>query len=379
MDKFLSEEHRILQKTIRRFAENEIRPLVEEYNEREEYPEIIFKRCAEIGLMGILVPDAYGGTGPDLIGACIFMEELARVDGGIAASTLHQVSLGIQPLILMGTKAQKQKYLIPAAQGKIKICFALTEPSGGSDNLAMKTTARRHGSYFVLNGSKIFSTNGGISDYLCVACKTNPELRSRGISVILVDKNTPGFKVGKDIKKICWHTSNTVELFFDNCEIPIENLIGEEGVGFKALMGTLHLGRIIWAFYCTGIARGAFEEALKYAKEREAFGNHIHKYQGISFKLADMAKDIAVGRAYGYHVAKMHEKGFNCDYESSILKLFNSEMADRVTSKAVQIHGGYGLCREYPVSRFFCDSRIGQIGEGTTEIMKILIGRKLGL
>ncbi|MBW2117568.1 MAG: acyl-CoA dehydrogenase family protein [Deltaproteobacteria bacterium] len=376
---FLSEEHKILQTTIRRFAENEVRPLVEEYSEKEQFPEIVLQRCCELGLLGVLIPEEYGGTGPDPVGACIFMEEISRVDGGIAASTLHQVSLGMPPIHLMGTEEQKRRYLIPALKGEIKICFALTEPSGGCDNLAMRTTAKRDGEYYVLNGSKIFSTNGGISDYVCVACKTNPELGAKGISVIIVDKKTPGFAVGRNIKKICWHTSDTVELFFDNCRVPIENLIGKEGTGFKALMGTLHLGRIIWAFYCIGIAQGAFEEAVRYGKQREAFGNPIHKYQGISFMLADMAKDVAVARAYGYHVVRMYEAGMNCDYEASMLKLFASEMADRVTTKAVQIHGGYGLCREYPVSRFFCDSRIGQIGEGTSQIMRILIGKKLGL
>jgi len=379
MEFLLTEEHRILKNTIRRFAEQEIRPVVEEYNEREEYPEFVFKRCAEMGLLGLLVSEEYGGTGPDCTGACIFMEELARVDGGIAASTLHQVSLGMPPISFMGNREQKEKYLVPGVKGEIKICFALTEPGGGSDNLAMRTTAKRDGDFYVLNGSKIFSTNGGISDFICVACKTNPEHGSKGISVIIVDRATRGVKVGRNIRKIGWLTSNTVELFFEDCKVPVTNLIGEEGTGFINLMKTLYVGRIIWSFYCIGIAQGAFEEALRYAKTRGAFGKAICKHQSIAFMLADMAKDIEVARAYAYQTAALYDQGIDCAYQASIAKLFASEMADRVTTKAVQIHGGYGFCREYPVARFFCDARIGQIGEGTSEIMRILIGRKLGL
>ena len=379
MEFALSEEHRMLKDTIRRFAEKEIRPVVEEYNEREEYPEFVFNRCAEMGLLGLMVSDEYGGTGPDCTGTCVLIEELARVDGGIAGSTVHQVSLGMTPIGFMGSKEQKERYLVPGVRGEIKICFALTEPSGGSDNLAMRTVAKRDGEFYVLNGSKIFSTNGGISDFICVACKTNPEHGSKGISIIIVDRKNPGVKVGRNIRKIGWHTSNTVELFFDDCEVPVTNLIGEEGTGFRTLMKTLYVGRIIWACYCIGIAQGAFEEALRYSKEREAFGKTICKHQSISFMLADMAKDIEVARAYAYQTAALYDRGINCEYQANIAKLFASEMADRVTTKAVQIHGGYGFCREYPVARFFCDARMGQIGEGTSEIMKILIGRKLGL
>ncbi|MBW1612463.1 MAG: acyl-CoA dehydrogenase family protein [Deltaproteobacteria bacterium] len=379
MNFILSEEQKMLRETLRRFAEKEIKPLVEEYNEKEEYPDVVFKRCAEMGLLGILMPEKYGGSGPDALGACLFMEELSRIDGGIAASTLHQVSLGMPPIYLMGTEEQKMKYLVPAVKGEIKICFALTEPNGGSDNLSMRTTAKKEGRFYILNGSKTFSTNGGISDLLCVACKTDPEKGSKGISVILVDKDTPGFHVGKKIRKIGWHTSNTVELFFEDCKVPATNLIGKEGTGFLALMKTLYLGRILWSCYCIGIAQGAFEEALSYAKEREAFGKPIHKYQAIAFMIVDMAKEIDVARTYAYQAAAMYNQGIQCDYEASIAKLHASEMVERVTSKAVQIHGGYGFCKEYPVSRFFCDARIGQIGEGTSEIMKIIISRKLGL
>jgi len=375
----LSEEHRILKDTVRRFGEQEIKPIVEEYNEREEYPEFVFKRCAEMGFLGLMVPEEYGGTGPDCLGTCIFMEELARIDGGIAGSTVHQISLGMPPLLFMGNEEQKRKYLVPGVKGEIKICFALTEPGGGSDNLAMKTVAKRDGDSYVIKGSKIFSTNGGISDYICVACKTDPEKGSKGISVIIVDRNTPGVELGRNIRKIGWHTSNTVELFFDDCRVPVTNLIGEEGKGFVNLMKTLYSGRIIWSAYCIGIAQGAFEEALAYSKIREAFGKVICKNQGVSFMLADMAKDIEVARTYAYHTAALYDQGEDCNYQASVAKLFASEMADRVTAKAVQIHGGYGFCREYPVARFFCDARIGQIREGTSEIMKILIGRKLGI
>lgn len=379
MEILLSDKHRMLRETVRRFAEKEIKPVVQEYSDREEYPEFVFKRCAEMGLLGLLISEEYGGTGPDCMGACILMEELARIDGGIAASTVHQVSLGMPPIFLMGSQEQKERYLIPGVKGEIKLCFSLTEPAAGSDNLAMRTTARKEKDSYVLNGSKTFSTNGGIADFICVACKTSPEKGAKGISVILVDRGNPGLQVGRKIRKIGWHTSNTVELFFDDCRVPLTNLIGEEDTGFLTLMKTLHVGRIIWSSYSVGIAQGAFEEALRYAKERKTFGKPIFSYQSIAFMLADMAKEIEVARCYAYQTAALWDRGLKCDYETLISKLFSSEMADRVTTKALHIHGGYGFCKEYPVSRFYCDSPIGQIGEGTSEIMRILISRKLGI
>ncbi len=379
MELLVKEEHRMLRDTIRKFAENEVRPLVDEYNEKEEYPEIIFQKLAKMGLLGLLISEEYGGAGPDCTGTCILLEELARVDGGIAGSSVHHVSLGMTPIFNMGTEEQKRKYLIPGVKGEIKCCFALTEPAAGSDAAGIKTIAKKDKDRYIINGSKTFITNGGISDLYSVACKTSPEKGVKGISMILVERGTPGFEVGRALKKIGWHTSNTTELFFQDCAVPVSNRIGEEDLGFVNLMKTLHIGRIIWSAYCIGLAQGAFEAALKYAKEREAFGRTIGKFQSIAFMLADMATEIDIARCYTYKVAWMWDQKEDCLKEAHMSKLYASLMADRVTTQALQIHGGYGYCREYPVSRFFCDARLGQIGEGTTEIMRTVISRYLGL
>jgi len=352
---------------------------VDEYNEKEEYPKVVFQKAAQMGLLGLLVSEEYGGTGPDCTGTCILLEELARVDGGIAGSTVHHVSLGMSPLFNMGTEEQKRKYLVPGVKGEIKCCFALTEPAAGSDAAGIRTTARRMGDQYILNGSKTFITNGGISDLYSVACKTTPEKGVKGISIILVERGTPGFSVGRTLRKIGWHTSNTTELFFQDCTVPVTHLVGEENLGFVNLMKTLHVGRIIWSAYCIGLAQGALEAALKYAKEREAFGQAIGKFQAIAFQLADMATEVEIARCYTYRVADMWDQKKECLKEAHMSKLYASLMADRVTTQALQIHGGYGYCREYPVSRFFCDSRLGQIGEGTTEIIRLVISRHLGL
>jgi butyryl-CoA dehydrogenase len=379
MDFTLTKEHEMLKDTVRKFGEKEILPLVEEYSEREEHPEIIFQKIAKLGLLGLMISEEYGGSGPDCMGTSIVAEELSRVDGGIAGTILHHMTLGMIPIFNMGTEEQKQKYLVPGVRGEIKCCFALTEPDAGSDVGGIKTVARRNRDHYVINGAKAFITNGGISNVYCVACKTSPEKRVKGISVILVDRGTPGFGIGKKIKKIGWRTSEATELFFQDCLIPCTNLLGEEDRGFINLMKTLHVSRIVWAFLCIGTAQGAFEAALQYAKDREAFGQPIGKFQSIAFMLADMATEIDVARWYSYRAASMWEHGEECAKEAHMAKLYASQVADHVTSSALHIHGGYGFCREYPVSRFFCDARLSQIGEGTTEIMRRVISRHIGL
>lgn len=379
VDVDFSERHQALRQIARRFIDADVRPLVEEYTEREEYPVQLLRKLGPTGLLGLMVGEAYGGCGPDVTGTCILIDELARVDGGIAASTVHHISLGMGPIFLLGNREQKERYLVPGVRGELLCCFALTEPSGGSDAAAVRTTARRDGDQYVLNGSKTFITNGGFSDVICVAARTDPSAVARGISLFLVDRNTPGFSVGKKVRKIGWHTSDTVELFFDDCRVSAENLLGEENRGFHALMQTLEAGRIIFAAYCVGVAVGAFEDALAYARARHAFGNAIGSYQAIQFMLADMQTDVTVARTFVYRMAEVADRGESCREQAAMAKLFASEMADRVTHKAVQIHGGYGFCREYKVARAFCDARIGQIGEGTSEIQRTIISRALGL
>jgi alkylation response protein AidB-like acyl-CoA dehydrogenase len=283
------------------------------------------------------------------------------------------------PIFLLGNEQQKTRYLVPAVRGELLCCFALTEPSGGSDAAAVRTTARRDGEHYVLNGSKTFITNGSFSDVVCVAARTREAAGSKGISLFLVDRNTPGFSVGRKIRKIGWHTSDTVELFFDDCRVPAGSLLGEENRGFATLMRTLEAGRIVFAAYCVGIAGGALEDALAYARQRQAFGHAIGSYQAIKFMLADMQTDLTVARSFVYRVAELADRRAGTREQAAIAKLFASEMADRVTHKAVQIHGGYGFCREFKVARAFCDARIGQIGEGTSEMQRMIISRGLGL
>lgn len=378
-DSYLSEEHRLFQETLRRFVEKEIYPIAEEYEEKQEPPLFIVKKMGEAGFLGAKVPVEYGGAGMDTMAITILNEELARGSAGIAATILAHVGLALGPVNRLGTHDQKLKYLVPGVKGEKIGAFGLTEPGGGSDVVGMKTTAVRKNGKFVINGSKTFITNGNIADFVVLAAKTDQNKKAKGISLFVIEKGTPGYTTGQKLRKIGWHASDTAELFFENCEVPEENLLGQENLGFVGAMETLLDGRIGFASFGLGVAQRALEEAVKFAKEREAFGQSISQFQSIQFMMADMATQVDAARLMIRRAAWMRDQGMRCVKEASMAKLFSSEICSEVTRKAAQIHGGYGFMREYPVSRCYCDARIQEVGEGTSEVQRMLIARELGL
>jgi acyl-CoA dehydrogenase len=369
----LSEEHELLRQTVRDFAEKEVAPSAAERDEQERFDREIFNKMAELGLTGIPWPEEYGGAGMDYIAYAIAVEELSRVCASTGVTLSAHVSLGSFPIYKYGTEEQKQKYLKPLALGEKLGAFGLTEPSAGSDAGSLKTTAVRDGDYYILNGSKIFITNGGEAEIYVVFATVDKSKGHRGISAFIVEKGTPGFSFGKKEKKLGIRSSPTVELVFENCRIPKENLLGEEGQGFKIALSTLDGGRIGIAAQAVGIAQGAYEAAVKYAKERTQFGKPIAEFQGVSFVLADMATKIQAARLLVYHAAWLESNNLPYGKAAAMAKLFASETAMEVTTKAVQIFGGYGYTREYPVERMMRDAKITEIYEGTSEVQRIVI------
>jgi len=379
MDFNLSEEQKMYRQALRRFVQNEIEPIAEEWEEKGAWPREILIKMGKAGLLGVTVSEEYGGATVDAILLAIFGEELTRGSGGIAAGLCSHVSLGIGPIFRFGSEELKKKYVVPAVRGELLGGMALTEPHGGSDVAGIRTSAIKNGDHYILNGSKTFITNGSIADFLVVAAKVDKGLAHKDISLFVVEKNYRGFKTGRSLRKIMWHSSDTAELFFEDCYVPAENLIGREGEGFKYLMQILHNGRILYASCALGLAVAAFEEALKYAQKREVFGRLIGKNQAIQFMLADMATEIEGARWLIYRAAWLTNAGERCRKEASMAKLYASETASRVTSKAVEIFGGYGLMREYKVSRCFADAKVMEVGEGTSEMQRMIIAKELGL
>ncbi|GAV23800.1 acyl-CoA dehydrogenase [Carboxydothermus pertinax] len=373
MDFRLSDEHELLRQTVREFAEKEVLPTAAERDEEERFDREIFNKMAELGLTGIPWPEEYGGAGMDYLAYAIAVEELSRVCASTGVTLSAHVSLGSFPIFKYGTEEQKQKYLKPLALGEKIGAFGLTEPSAGSDAGSLKTTAVRDGDYYVLNGSKIFITNAGEAEIYVVFATVDKTKGHKGISAFIVEKGTPGFSFGKKEKKMGIRSSPTVELIFDNCRIPKENLLGEEGQGFKIALSTLDGGRIGIAAQALGIAQGAYEAAIKYAKERTQFGKSIAEFQGVSFALADMATKIQAARFLVYHAAWLESNHLPHGKAAAMAKLFASETAMDVTTKAVQIFGGYGYTREYPVERMMRDAKITEIYEGTSEVQRIVI------
>ena len=373
----LSEEHEMIRKMVRDFAENEVAPTAAERDEEERFDREIFDQMAELGLTGIPWPEEYGGIGSDYLAYVIAVEELSRVCASTGVTLSAHVSLASWPIYKFGTEEQKQKYLRPLARGEKIGAYCLTEPGSGSDAGAMRTTARRESDHYVLNGSKIFITNGGVAEIYIVFAVTDPGAKHKGITAFIVESSFPGFKTGKKEKKLGIRSSPTTEVIFEDCIVPAENRLGEEGEGFKIAMMTLDGGRSGIAAQAVGIAQGAFDAAVNYAKERVQFGKPIIANQGISFKLADMATNIEAARLLTYQAAWLESEGLPYGKASSMAKLFAGDTAMKVTTEAVQIFGGYGYTKEYPVERFMRDAKITQIYEGTQEIQKLVISRML--
>lgn len=375
----LSEEQRIFQTTIRGFAEKEIAPLVEKAEEEECFPRDLFLRMGRLGYLGMRYPEAYGGSGADKISECIWAEELFRICRGIATSLFAHCHLGTFPLFVLGTEEQKDRFLRPAIKGEKIAAFALTEPNAGSDVQAIESKAIRVGERYLLRGSKMFVTNGTLADFVLVAAYTDRSKGFEGISLFIVEKGTQGFYISRKLKKEGSRSSETAEVGFEDCFLSAENLIGRGQGSFRDILKTLVEGRVVIAAGATGVARAAFEAALQYAKERSAFGRPIGQFQAIGFKLADMATSIEVSRTITYRVAWMIDQKRPCIAEASMAKLFATEMAEKVTSEAMQVFGGYSQMREFPVGRYWRDARQLKIGEGTSEIQRRIICHQLGL
>ncbi len=371
----LSEEHEMIRKMVRDFARNEVAPTAAERDEEERFDMDLFKKMAELGLTGIPWPEEYGGIGSDYLAYCIAVEELSRVCASTGVTLSAHTSLAGWPVYKFGTEEQKQKYLRPMAQGEKIGAYGLTEPGSGSDAGGMKTTARLEGDHYVLNGSKIFITNGGIADTYIVFALTDPSQRQRGTSAFIVEADFEGFSVGKKEKKLGIRSSPTTEIVFEDCKVPKENMLGNEGDGFKIAMMTLDGGRNGIAAQAVGIAQGALDASVEYAKEREQFGKPIAANQGISFKIADMATSIEASRLLTYQAAWLESEGLPYGKESAMSKLMAGDTAMKVTTEAVQIFGGYGYTKDYPVERYMRDAKITQIYEGTQEIQRLVISR----
>ncbi len=373
MDLDLTEEQQLLQKSVREFAEAEVKPHAKEIDETGHFPFDNFKKAAELGLTGVAVPENYGGAGMDHVSYAIVIEEISRVCASTGVILSVQNSLYCDPVLRFGTDEQKQKFLVPFARGEKIGCYALTEPQAGSNAAALTTKAVRKGDTYVINGTKAWITNGGAADAAIVYVNTQPEKGEKGITALVVEKGTRGFAVGKEEKKLGIHATACTELSFTDCEVPVGNRIGNEGEGYKVALSTLDGGRIGIASQATGIAQGAFEAALSYAQQRQAFGHPISDFQAIQFMLADMATEIDAARLLTRRAAWKQDSGARFTMEASIAKLFASEMSTRVSHKAIQIHGGYGYSSEYPVERAYRDARITEIYEGTSEIQRLVI------
>ena len=372
----LSEEHEQLREMIRDFAINEVAPTAEHRDEHEEFDRGIFDKMAELGLTGIPWPEEYGGAGFDYLAYCIAVEELSRVCASTGVTLSAHTSLAGWPIFKYGNEEQKQKYLRPMAEGKKIGAYGLTEPASGSDAGGMKTYAVKDGDDYILNGSKIFITNGGIADIYVVFAVTDPNARN-STTAFIVEASTPGFSVGKKERKLGIRSSPTTEIIFDNCRVPKENVLGEEGQGFVIAMKTLDGGRNGIAAQAVGIAQGALDAAVDYAKERVQFGKPITANQGVSFKLADMATEIEASRLLTYQAAWLESNDLPYGKASAMAKLLAGDTAMKVTTEAVQVFGGYGYTKDYPVERYMRDAKITQIYEGTQEIQRLVISRMI--
>lgn len=361
---------------VRDFAQSEIAPFIENM-EKGEFPRDILTKMGGLGLMGIPVPEELGGAEMDFISYIIAIHELSKVSAAVGVILSVHTSVGTNPILYFGNEEQKKKYVPKLAAGEYLGAFALTEPSAGSDAGSLKTKAVKNGDYYILNGSKVFITNGGEADTYIVFASTDPEAGSRGISAFIVEKDTPGLVIGKDEHKMGLHGSRTVQLTFEDMKVPAANLLGEEGKGFKIAMGNLDVGRVGIAAQALGIAEAALEAATAYAKERHQFGRPIAAQQAVGFKLADMAANIEAAKLLVYRAADLRSRGLSCGKEASMAKLFASRTAVEAATEAIQVFGGYGYTEDYPVERFFRDAKVTEIYEGTSEIQRLVISKQL--
>lgn len=377
MDFSLNEEQQLLKQTVRDFAEKEIAPHAREWDEKQEFPREVFTHLGELGLMGVVWPTEYGGAGLSTLDYAIVMEEVSRADAGVALSLAAHNSLSSGHIFLAGTEEQKRKYLTPLAKGEKVGCWGLTENSAGSDAGGTKTTAVRDGDHWVLNGSKTFITNAQVADVAVVMAVTDRSKGKKGISAFIVERGTKGFRPGKKEDKLGVRSSDTSELILEDVRVPAANLLGQEGYGFVDTLRILDRGRIGIAAWAVGIGQASLDASMSYASGRKQFGHAIAEFQAIQFKIAEMATEVDASRLLTWRAAALRDSGQEHTAQSSMAKLYASEMAVRVALDAVQIHGGYGFTKDYPVERYLRDSKLGTIGEGTSEVQRLVIAREL--
>ncbi|NPV12274.1 MAG: acyl-CoA dehydrogenase [Ignavibacteria bacterium] len=373
----LDEQLMLIQQSIREFSEKEILPNIMKWDEDQIFPRDVFTKLGEQGFMGILVPEEFGGAGLGYTHYALVVEELARYDPSISLSVAAHNGLCTNHINLFGTKEQKEKYLVNLAQGKFIGAWCLTEPTSGSDAGSLKSIARKENGQYIINGSKTFATHGSVGQVAVVFAKTNPEKGKKGISAFIVETNSPGYIVLKKENKLGCRASDTAQLSFDNLTVPEENLLGREDEGFMNALQVLQGGRISIAAMALGLAEGAYEAALKYSKERQQFGKSISEFQAIQFKLADMKTMIEAARLLVYRAAALKDQGKDVSYEASLAKLYASEIAVKITEQALQIHGGYGFTKDFPVEKFYRDVKLTTIGEGTSEIQRLIIAKSI--
>ncbi|MEW5913949.1 MAG: acyl-CoA dehydrogenase family protein [Thermodesulfobacteriota bacterium] len=375
----LTEEQRIFLDMMTDFADNEVAPLAEEAEATGNTPRQLFERMGEMGFLGPRYPEELGGGGGDKITECIMVEQLGRICSGFCGAVVAHSGLGTMPIYLHGSEEQKERFLKPAVRGQKIAAFGLTEPNVGSDAASIQTRALRDGDSYVINGTKMFITNGPICDYVIVAAYTQPEKRGLGINLFIVEKGTPGFTVSKKLEKVGNHSAETGELVFEDCRVPAENMIGgKECGGFQQLEDTLISGRITYGARCLGTAQASYDLTLDYARQRVQFGRPIINFQVNSFRVAEMAMYIDIMRSYVWRVARLYDAGVNVKKESSMVKLFCSEILQKITGDAMQIHGGYGYMSEYAIQRHWRDGRLFTVTEGTSEVQHMVIARELG-
>lgn len=377
MDFRLTKEQEMIRTMTREFAEKEIKPLASEIDETGKFPWETIKKMGELNLLGLPIPTKYGGAGVDTVSYAIAVEEISKKCASTGVIMSVHTSVGTYPIYFFGSEEQKQRFVVPLAKGERIGAFALTEPGAGSDASALQTSAFLEGDHYILNGSKIFITNGSVAGSVIVMAKTDKKAGHRGISALIVEKGTEGFSLGSQEKTMGMIGSDTSELVFENCMVPKENLLADEGMGFRIAMKALDGGRIGIAAQALGIAEAALEESVKYAKEREQFGKPIAKFQAVQWMIANMSAEIEAARLLVYNAAFLKDKGVNFSKEAAMAKLYASEVAMRTTIKALQIHGGYGYIKDYPIERFFRDAKVTEIYEGTSEIQRMVIASTL--